>query len=310
MHVSIAICTHNRADLLQATLERLCRLDQPDHATWDLLVVDNASTDRTPEVLAGFRDKLPLQNVHEPRNGLSHARNCALRHVTGDYILWTDDDVQVDTRWLASFVEGARRFSHATIFGGPVEPWFPSTPDRELMEVFPALRLGFCGVDHERPAGEIGGELNINGANMAFHRQRTAAFQFNPAFGPSATRVIVGDERDFIGRCRAAGASVVWLPDMKVRHYVMPERMQLGYLLRYYHDYATTVVRREGPPSGSKWFGVPRWVIREVIASRLKATVLRPFAPRRNYLLALRSHHYHLGVLRECRAQARNQLAS
>jgi glycosyltransferase involved in cell wall biosynthesis len=305
MLVSVAICTYNRSDLLEQTLERLCHVVVPEGASWELVVVDNASTDKTQDVLGGFANRLPLRVATEPKGGLSNARNCALNHVRGDYVLWTDDDVEVEPTWLAALVEGARRFPDATVFGGPVNPWFPAPPDPDLLDAFPALRLGFCGVDHERTAGPLPEAMNINGANMAFHRGRTASLRFDPAFGPTQTSSVVGDERNFIDRCRAAGGAVVWLPDLRVRHYVMPHRMSLGYLLQYYHDFAVTVTRREGPPSGARWLGVPRWVVREVIGSGLRATVLRPFLDRRAYLLALRSYWYNRGVAEECRAQAR-----
>lgn len=300
MHISVAICTYNRASLLEQTLDRLTLVDPPLGATWEVVVVDNGSTDGTADVLRRFSDRLPLRTAQEAVNGLSRARNRALEHVQGDYVLWTDDDVEVDVGWLRAFTEGARQFPDATVFGGPVAPWFPSPPDPDLLEAFPALALGFCGVDHKVPPGLLGPEFNINGANMAFHRGRTATLRFDPAFGPARNRAIAGDERNFIDRCRSVGGSVVWLPDMRVRHYVMPERMSLHYLLRYYHDYAMTTVRRDGPPPGVRLFGVPRWALREVASSALRITMLRPFLARREYLLALRSHHYYRGVVREC----------
>lgn len=303
MHISVAICTYNRATLLGATLSRLGEIAQPEDATWEVVVVDNASTDHTQTVLRTFHDRLPLRVVEEPNGGLSHARNRALDHVQGDYVLWTDDDVQVDRNWLASFVAGVRRFPDGTVFGGPVSPWFPMPPDLELLEAFPALGLGFCGVDHQRPAGFLPDSLNINGANMAFHRGRTGALRFDPAFGMTPTGNVGGDERNFIDRCRSAGAAVVWLPDMQVRHYVMRHRMSLPYLLSYYRDLGVTTVRREGIPPGSQWFGVPRWLLREVLVTGIKTTLLKPFISRQRYLLALRSHHYSRGVIAECVAQ-------
>ena len=303
MLISVAICTYNRAHLLEQTLDRLRSIAQPEGASWELVVVDNASTDRTGEVLSAFSTSLPMRTAYEPTSGLSNARNCALDHVRGDYVLWTDDDVEVEPGWLDALVQGARRFPDATVFGGPVNPWFPEPPDPDFLEVFPALALGFCGVDHRRAAGPLPAGLNINGANMAFHRERTAGLRFNPAFGPTHESVVVGDERNFIDQCRTAGGTVVWLPDLRVRHYVMPQRMSLDYLLRSYHDFALTVTRREGPPAGGRWLGVPRWVVREVVVSKFRTTLLKPLLSRRDYLFALRSYWYNRGVAAECVSQ-------
>ena len=95
MLITVAICTYNRATALEHALGTLTHLVPPHDARWELVVVDNASTDRTREVLAAFAGRLPLRVAFEQKSGLSHARNCALDNAGGDYVLWTDDDVEV-----------------------------------------------------------------------------------------------------------------------------------------------------------------------------------------------------------------------
>ena len=93
MHITIAICTWNRCKLLGQTLEQMTRLEIPPHVQWELLIVNNNSTDATSAMVASFSRRLPIRERFEPRPGLSHARNRALTESQGDYILWTDDDV-------------------------------------------------------------------------------------------------------------------------------------------------------------------------------------------------------------------------
>jgi glycosyltransferase involved in cell wall biosynthesis len=307
MHVTVVLCTWNRSALLRQALSALTEIDAPVDASWDVVVVDNASTDHTQDVLRAFANRLPLTIAVERKPGLSNARNCGLDHARGDYVLWTDDDVLVDRRWLVEFVAGVRRHPDASVFGGRILPWFPVPPDAGLLRAFPALEQGFCAVDHQIPEGQLPADMRINGANMAFRTSVARALRFDPNFGPTHGSAVVGDERDLIDRCKAEGHNPIWLPRVEVRHYVAPERMTLAYLQRYYRDWATTVVRREGVPAGSSLLGVPRWIPVAVIHTQIKALGARLRGRRDDYLVATREHAYMRGLLAECWRQARGQ---
>src|SRR5205085_1873116 len=79
---------------LSRALEQLARVRRPPGG-WEVLVVNNNSTDETERVLGAFEGRLPLRRAFEPQQGLSHARNHAVAQAAGEYIVWTDDDVLV-----------------------------------------------------------------------------------------------------------------------------------------------------------------------------------------------------------------------
>ena len=95
-------------------------------------MVDNNSTDNTLSAVEEYRDVLPIRYVFEPQQGLSHARNRAVQEAGGDLIVFTDDDVRVDPRWLAEYESAAQQFTDATFFGGTIELRFSCTPPRWL----------------------------------------------------------------------------------------------------------------------------------------------------------------------------------
>src|SRR5687768_5445004 len=121
VNVTVAICTHNRADLLDQTLAALRLVRIPHDVSWELLVVDNNSTDGTSQIITEHRRHLPIRPLFETQLGLCAARNRAIRESRGALILWTDDDVIVDPNWIVEYVRAAREFPDASYFGGTVE---------------------------------------------------------------------------------------------------------------------------------------------------------------------------------------------
>ena len=128
VHITVVICTWNRCELLRQTLEQMTRLVIPPRVRWSVVVVDNNSTDDTATVIESFGGCLPIRRVFEPTPGQSHARNAGLREAEGDFILWTDDDVLLNSDWLVAFFEATERHPEGAVFGGPCEPWFPVKP--------------------------------------------------------------------------------------------------------------------------------------------------------------------------------------
>ena len=127
-HREHAVDDDQAAAILGRTLEQMTLLRIPAEVEWELLVVNNNSTDDTDVVAERFADRLPLRLLQEPTAGKSHALNRAVREASGEYLLFTDDDVLVDEEWIAAYTCAFRRWPDAAIFGGPIRPWFDGTP--------------------------------------------------------------------------------------------------------------------------------------------------------------------------------------
>jgi glycosyltransferase involved in cell wall biosynthesis len=95
-----------RADSLKLTLESLGKLEIPSDYSAELIVVDNASTDGTAQLIQASRlPNLPLRYISEPRRGKSNGLNTALAAARGEIILWTDDDVRAPKDWIAGMCQ-------------------------------------------------------------------------------------------------------------------------------------------------------------------------------------------------------------
>jgi glycosyltransferase involved in cell wall biosynthesis len=273
--LTIAICTWNRCDLLRATLERLCAAEPPPAPQeWEVIVVDNNSTDNTKAVIDSFSGRLPIRRLFEQRPGLSHARNTAIAGARGDRILWTDDDVLVDKFWIRAYLDAFARWPDAMFFGGPVEPWFEGTPPEWLPIVFPSVHHAFAVVDHGSEAIRLDEKKVPFGANMAFLRSAYDRVQYDPRLGlRHGISQMSEEETTLIRELAKFGGSGRWVPAARVRHCIPKSRQSLSYLQRYFQGLGEYLGR--GATGQSAFFGRPLWLWRMLVESSLQYWVAR-----------------------------------
>src|SRR5256885_4180113 len=117
MKFSVVIATYNRADEMVRTLESLSTLQATE--PWEVIIVDNNSTDNTKEVVlkAAETFPVPLYYLHETQQGRSAALNTGIKAAQGEIIATTDDDVRLESDWLTN-AECALRELNCDYLGG------------------------------------------------------------------------------------------------------------------------------------------------------------------------------------------------
>jgi glycosyltransferase involved in cell wall biosynthesis len=160
---SVIICTRNRAHDLAGALETIGRLASPAGCAVEVIVVDNASTDHTPQVVEQARRHVPfpLHLLREEQRGLGAARNCGLRAASGEVIAFTDDDCMVSADWLERIIAHLGGKDRADVLGGRVELFNPAHLPMTVLTAPTPHRL----TSEEHPGGLL------LGCNMAFHRR-------------------------------------------------------------------------------------------------------------------------------------------
>lgn len=235
--VAVVICTRNRCESLRRALESLVGCDVPNGARFKVCVIDNASTDSTRAVVEEFREPLAPIYFREEAVGLSNARNRALRELERfELILFTDDDVRVDPRWLTGFLDAARCHPAASYFGGKVLPSFPggkpSWLKDEGLDLIDGLFVRYDPGGATRPIA--GTEILPIGASMGFRRNRLGPTDlFDTELGVSGKRLDRGEDTEFLSRLRARGEVGVYVADAVAFHAVDPKRMKWSYAFRY-----------------------------------------------------------------------------
>jgi glycosyltransferase involved in cell wall biosynthesis len=227
MDLSLVVCTRNRAPQLPEALAALARI-QSDRA-WELVIVDNGSTDDTPRLLQAavghFAGRLRL--VHEPRAGLGRARNTGWRAATGDIVAFTDDDCYpaatlVDDI-LACFTDPAIGF-----MGGRILLFDPT--DLPLTIQLHDRRVA---VD----PGQVVSSGLIQGANFAFRRRVLQAIDgFDAALG--AGTPFACEDVDALCRASLAGWKGVYDPRPYVYHHHRRKTADDARKLKRSYDFA------------------------------------------------------------------------
>lgn len=215
MFISVLICTRNRATELERAIASLLsppNLGQPD---WELLVVDNGSSDATPGVCQSFTNRFPekFRYMVETRPGKSNALNTGLAALKGEIIALTDDDVLCDP----GFVAGIREVFSTTDAD--------AAQGRVLLDLeIPTpnwFEKNCAALVSERNYGDkiLEWKDNLSGCNMILRRAAIErAGGFSPQIGAGAAGFM--EDSEFSMRVRRNGCKLVYAPQILVRHQI------------------------------------------------------------------------------------------
>ncbi len=273
--ISVVICTYNRAHSLTETLASLARMQVPADLSWELLLVDNNSSDGTRAVIEDFArtSGFKVQYVFEAKQGLSHARNAGIRAAIGEIIAFTDDDVIVDPGWLRAVADAFDRTGCAGL-GGKIIPVWPDKPPRWYSDIPPYWTIGPV-VAYNLGDQTCEARIIPFGANMAMRMEviRDLGY-FRTDLGAGSGTRSLGEETDFFRRLKNSGRKVFYEPRAMVLHPVPPERESKKYFRRYYFELGRTLSYSQGlPEKAICYFGVPRYLFRELIEAFAKYIV-------------------------------------
>jgi glycosyltransferase involved in cell wall biosynthesis len=242
---SVVIATHNRAELLAETLRNFTR--QTTRRPWELIVVDNASTDATAAVVHGLARSfpVPLTYVLEPVPGKYRALNRGIQLAAGRMIAATDDDALVEPDWLEQADHALERLQ-CDFVGGPVRPIWGG-PRPEWLPEKSGLHWKVIALqDHGAETREYGRGISWPlGVNVAYRRDafERAGF-FDPDLGRVAGTLRNQAQREWHLRARAAGLRGFYVPQLVVQHHVPASRLTRNYFRRwcYWHGISRVIL--------------------------------------------------------------------
>ena len=223
---SVVVCTYNRAELLADALRSLCH-QTLDRSLYEIIVVDNNSTDNTRAVVERFIHYNNIRYYSETRQGLSHARDRGWQVARGEYVSYVDDDCKVPAQWLAVAKEIIEQISPG-VFGGPYFAFYITSKPPWFQD-----RYASCVKGKEAHPLE---QEYLSGANIFFRRSLLQDFDgFNPNLGMSGRKMAYGEETNLQMRIRETTDELIYYdPKLYVYHLVSPEKMTLRWIIHHF----------------------------------------------------------------------------
>ena len=236
---TVVICTYNGSTRIAAVIDALARQTAPAE-DWELLVIDNASSDDVAAV-AGKRIAEKLNNrgrvIREERQGLSFARARAAVEANGEIQCFLDEDNLPSPSWVESAVSAFRQRPRAGVIGGKVLPRW-ETPPTPLAEAVAPFALAICDKGETPLKIEASGG-GIVGAGMCVRTKLLREIYSDSKFlahvtGRSGASLMSGEDLAISVQARMKGWECWYVPSLRIEHVIPASRMNLEYLLRLY----------------------------------------------------------------------------
>ena len=230
LQIAAIICTHNRDSYLGAAIDSLL---QQESDNYEILVIDNASSDRTREVVESRLGAPRLKYYYEPVLGLSVARNRGAEETNAPILAYLDDDAEASPQWLKVITQAYQENEKLAIAGGKVTLIWPEgiTPPKWIS---PDMAGGLGAYDLGEEVVYIDNpNLTPRGLNYSLRRTFLEEIGgFDPNLGRVGKNLLSNEELYMTELALKKGWQVAYLPDALVAHNVAPERTKPGWFLR------------------------------------------------------------------------------
>ncbi len=225
--VTIVIPTYNRAPLLRNLMARMVNQETGGQFTYEVLVIDDASSDETAEVVQKVSDQtsVSVRYVLEDGVGYTGVLNRAVKEFRGQWLAFFDDDQMTHSTWLQQLFEVAQK-QNVSMVGGPI---ILDLPESVLAGIGPVCR-DLYGESPDVRNPEMYRDIHPlpSGGNRLVQRQvfeQIGTFDENMLTG--------GCDRDFLLRAVAAGITMGWAHGAAGRHLIPPERITYKHIKWY-----------------------------------------------------------------------------
>ncbi len=254
--LTILICTHNRAELLQKALASLNRARRPSMPV-HILVAANACTDDTVTLMQAYQARqaennwLPLSVIEVSTPGKSYALNEAIPAIESELTAFVDDDHRVDENYLIAIEQAATTWPEAGLYCGRILPdWDGSEPgwvhDEGTYRIYPLPVPRYDQGDKPDIITAETGPIPGGGNLIVRRRVFELAGKFSTELGPHGHDLGGGEDSEYVLRALTRGVGCQYSPDIIQHHYVDTERLQLGYLLKKSYQRTRSTARIHG----------------------------------------------------------------
>lgn len=257
IEISAIICTHNRDQYLGGAIDSL--LNQ-DFENYEVIIIDNASTDKTAEVVKSRLSHPKLRYIYEEKLGLSIARNTGFQNTQAPILAYLDDDAEASSQWLKILVDAYKNNEKLAIAGGKVDLSLPSNVDKLPIWLNNSLAgaLGLYDLGEEMIYITEPG-LTPRGLNYSIRRSFLEEIGgFDQNLGRIGKKLLSNEELYMTELAINKDWQVAYLPNALVSHNVQPERLKKDWFLRRSWWQGVSECYREEIAGRSNWKQIPK----------------------------------------------------
>jgi glycosyltransferase involved in cell wall biosynthesis len=270
--ISVLFASYNGEDTLPLMLDAFLKIQHPAE-DWEIIAVDNGSTDSTRAIICSYTERLPIKYYYQPLLGKSWALNLGIDYATGDLIVFTDDDIIPENNWLIQMSNCVNKNLDYSVFTGTIRPYWRVMPSSWILKNVP-LNICYGKLDHEQ--GPCSRE-HIGGANFAVRRTvLESGIRFDVLMGPKGQQYAMGEDTSFIVALYEQGYVPYFCPSAIVNHIINEEQYEMSWILRRARRSGESACAKRilfNYPDGNKH--VPLWMFRKLFSKLVLYAVYR-----------------------------------
>ena len=266
--LTLLVCTYNRCDDLRELLETAVSQEMHGKYSYEILVVDNNSTDATRSVVESFvtQGHDNLRYLFEPKQGKANALNTGLPAIRGWCYAIADDDFLLPHNWAYEILEGFRKHPHVAFVSGKVLPEYQGeVPDWLTKKHWSAIAMSDYGDDEFYV--DLSNQVCLLACSFRSSDVREVG-DYHSELGPKSSGTGGIEDLELLQRLWSAGKKGVYLPHLSFRHKATADRLTKAYHRRWHTDHGRqyAIMRHEEvEKSASRLFDVPVYLYREAM---------------------------------------------
>lgn len=235
---TVAIPTYNGACRLPALLERLRNQINTEHFSWEIIVVDNNSTDNTAKVVQSYQESwqysYPLKYCFEPKQGAAYARKRAVQEAQGKLIGFLDDDNYPESNWVAAAYAFGQKYPKAGAYGSQIHAEWEVEPPQNFERIAPFLAITERG--NLPLLYEANKKLLPPSAGLVVRQEAWLGSvpRESILIGRVTGNMLTSEDLEMLSYIQKAGWEIWYNPDMEIYHQIPRWRLNKDYLIPFF----------------------------------------------------------------------------
>jgi glycosyltransferase involved in cell wall biosynthesis len=230
--ISAIVCTYNGEKVLEKAIQSLLR-QTLNKKNYEILVVDNGSTDGTRNIIRQFQSEDNLRYIFEPELGLSKARNTGWQMAQGEFVAYLDDDAIACPKWLERILNTFRAVPEAGVIGGRVNPIWEAPRPTWLSDT---MLIGLSVINWSEEPTFLNEGQSLLGGNVAYLRRllkKTGGF--SPELGRKGNCLLSNEENLLIMKIKEMGFKEYYHPGISIEHLVPADKLRKDWFEKRYY---------------------------------------------------------------------------